>query len=170
MRKSEHKLKKYLINYDLFCDLNLFYTLSKLNAENHAKHRALHSRKKEFHSIEQIWDYKNQCKFCECQWLLSTTKAGRKKCCNNGAYLKLDTFPKLLPLPDIFKCLLMERTKHMSPNSAMYNKMFSIATIGIDNGRGDKYEPIMGDSCVTLNGQIYSYLPRARDTGKMSGL
>jgi hypothetical protein len=39
----------------------------------------------------------------------------------------------------------------MSPNSAMYNKMFSIAAIGIDNGRGDKYEPIMGDSCVTLN-------------------
>jgi hypothetical protein len=57
----------------------------------------------------------------------------------------------------------------MSPNSAMYNKIFSIAAIGIDNGRDGKYEPIMGDSCVTLNGQIYSYLPRAKDTGKMSG-
>jgi hypothetical protein len=141
-----------------------------MNNLRQKNYRAKHVRAVEFHHIEQVWDYKNQCKFCGCQWLKSTTKTGRKKCCNHGAYLKLDSFPKLLPLPDIFKCLFMERTKHMSPNSAMYNKMFSIAAIGIDNGRGNKYEPIMGDSCVTLNGQIYSYLPRARDTGKMSGI
>jgi hypothetical protein len=143
--------------------------LHQLRYVNQIIYRASNGRTIEFHHIEQTWDYNNPCAFCGCQWLKSTTKAGRKKCCKNGALLALETFPKLLPLPDIFKCLFMERTKHMSPNSAMYNKMFSIAAIGIDNGRGDKYEPIMGDSCVTLNGQVYSYLPRAEDTGKMSG-
>jgi hypothetical protein len=71
------------------------------------------------------------------------TKAGgggereREKCCKNGALLFLSTFPTLLPLPDIFKCLFIERTKHVRPNSAVYNKMFFIAAIDIDNGRGN---------------------------------
>ncbi len=51
----------------------------------------------------------------------------------------------------------------------MYNNIFSIAGVGVDNGRGGGFETIIGASNVKVNGRMYSFLPKATNSGKMTG-
>jgi hypothetical protein len=44
----------------------------------------------------------------------------------------------------------------------------SIASIGVDNGKGGGFEKINGESCVKLNGRTYAYL--SSSTRKGSGI
>jgi hypothetical protein len=121
-------------------------------------------------TVAQFWDYEHPCIHCGAEWLKSVTKKGRLKCCQGGrVFLDTSNFPHLQPLPDRLKCLLLNRTQHMSPNSAIYNNMFSFARVSVDNHRGNKFEEIRGSSGVKINGRVYSYLPRAYDTPTMSG-
>lgn len=122
-----------------------------------------------FKSVAQFWDQEHPCIHCGAEWLRSVTKNGRSKCCHGDkVFLESSNFPHLQPLPDRLKCLLLYRTRHMSPNSAIYNNMFSFARVSVDNHRGNKFEEIRGSSGVKINGLVYSYLPRAYDTPTMS--
>jgi hypothetical protein len=103
-------------------------------------------RRKLFVAVEQYWNYDQPCGHCGCIWLTTHTRLQMKKCCRGGKVFVDPVFPKLFRLPDSLKCLALERGRHMGQSSAMYNNIFSIAGVGVDNGRGGGFESIIGTS------------------------
>jgi hypothetical protein len=86
----------------------------------------------------------------------------RTKCCQGG-YIILDdqaAFTTLKPLPLDILHLLFANIKHFSANSALYNRMLSIADTQLENGRGGKIEQRRGDSAYTINGTVTYYIRR----------
>jgi hypothetical protein len=113
-----------------------------------------------FLSVAQEWDYLNPCCGCGYTYLKSATKAFRLKCCQNGRAFQ-DPWPQLLPLPDEFVELLLNDREHIGAYGAYYNKLFAIASTGIDNFEGNnKYVRINGPHCVKLQGSTYHYLQK----------
>jgi hypothetical protein len=53
---------------------------------------------------------------------------------------------------------LFANVKHFSANSALYNRMLSIADTQLDNGRGGRIEQRAGDSAYTINGTVTYYI------------
>jgi len=64
----------------------------------------------------------------------------------------------LNPLPPVLMQYAMSHVAHLSPNSAYYNSLLSIASTGVDNGLSGGYERIHGDHSVTLRGRTYHYI------------
>jgi hypothetical protein len=126
-------------------------------------------RQNKFVTVEQFWNYDQPCGHCGCIWLTTHTRLQMRKCCKGGKVITDHVFPKLFPLPDSLKCLALERGRHMGQSSAMYNNIFSIAGVGVDNGKGGRFETIIGTSNVKVNGRLYSFLPKATNSGKMAG-
>ena len=117
------------------------------------------SNRTKFMPIQQTWDYKNPCKYCGFVYLKSTPKKSRHLCCMNGNAFN-SSFPLLRPLPPILKRLCEQYTDHMSPFSAYYNNILSIAQTTVKNGNTDKYEQINGPHAVKLNGRVIHTIPR----------
>ncbi len=55
--------------------------------------------------------------------------------------------------------MIREDPAHFANSSAVYNRILSIGSTFIDNGRGNQAERINGHSCVVINGVINYYLP-----------
>jgi hypothetical protein len=78
-------------------------------------------------------------------------------------------FPKLEPLPLELLGMVRHQLNHIGRASAYYNKIFSIAATGVDNGKGGGVESIIGHHSLKINGSVYSYLPETKGAGVMSG-
>ena len=129
--------------------------------DRHVDQRDRHINNVDRHliSIEQEWDYENPCKHCGYISLKSHTKAQRKKCCQNGrACTDDDDWPQLNPFPKLFEEILQYFPDHMSSQSAFYNKLFSIASVGVENDRGNHYEKIFTPHAVKLCGSTYHFI------------
>jgi hypothetical protein len=118
-------------------------------------------RQNKFVTVEQFWNYDQPCGHCGCIWLTTHTRLQMRKCCKGGKVITDPVFPKLFPLPDSLKCLALERGRHMGQSSAMYNNIFSIAGVGVDNGKGGRFETIIGTSNVKVNGRLYSFFAKS---------
>ena len=90
----------------------------------------------------------------------------RQKCCNFGKFLlENSAYPKLKPLPNEIRKIAVNKINHFSKNCTYYNMILSIASIGVDNGKGGGFERINGESCVKLNGRTYVYLQSSNKKG-----
>ena len=111
---------------------------------NRNHHNENEIRQTFFKQVKQEWDINNPCESCSYVFLKSIPKASRHICCFKGraAYYNDQEiiFPKLKQLPIVIKRFATNYTSHMSKKSAFYNNMLSIVKIGIDNGRGNRYE------------------------------
>jgi len=97
----------------------------------------------------------SKCYSCNFVFLKSVKKDRRKFCCST-----IREFEQLYldPLPPVLRQYALSHIPHLSPNSANYNSLLSIASTGVDNGLGGGYERIRGDHSVTLRGRTYHYL------------
>jgi hypothetical protein len=66
----------------------------------------------------------------------------------------------LQPYPEELKQIVFENMAHMSANSAVYNRMLSMANTSYDNNsQNNKIAEIRGPHSVTISGSPYSYVP-----------
>ena len=158
------------------CDNNVISHEASPLSENINNVRRTRDHRVSWQPVAQEWDFEHACDHCGCIWLKSAVKLQRRKCCLNGKAIVKDNnksppsvMPELYILPDILSCLILERGKHFGINSAKYNNILSIAATGVENGRGGGFEQVLGDSCVKVNGKIYSYLPKINHGGSLRG-
>ena len=116
-------------------------------------------RRLQFQTVEQEWDFEHPCRHCGCIHFKGDTAAAKKKCCNNGAFLKRP-FPVWKPWPHFLKVIWEDYQQHMSTNAQYYQNVTSIASIGVENGQQRGTFEHRHGGCVTLNGRVYLYYPR----------
>ena len=46
-----------------------------------------------------------------------------------------------------------------------YTKLICVNYLGVDNGRGGGIENIVGEHCVKINGNVYTYIPKTGSNG-----
>ena len=111
---------------------------------------------------------------CSRIWLKSADKSAQRKCCFEGQALdRSSAWPKLQPLSNEMKnsifgksavcflnsngvvdtthCPETNNIAHFSRNSARYNGIYSISATGVENGKGGKWEKIVGAHGGTTN-------------------
>jgi hypothetical protein len=105
------------------------------------------------------WDFQHPCPHCGFVYLKTQLRAERTICCLQGHALDQSqcAITPLQPYPDELADLFLSNIGHFSKNSAVYNRMFSILSTYIDNGRHNGVERRNGSSAVTINGSVKYY-------------
>ena len=122
--------------------------------------------------VEYVQRWSVSCELCCCLHLQSASKSELRKCCLHG---KIDEYPRniyepLAPLPPYLKEVIVH-DKRFSRLSSTYNNILSFAATGIQNDSGGGFvNNTQGESCVTINGRVYHFLPQASNVDPKGGI
>lgn len=148
------------------------YTVSTNNGENDV-----------LSTLAGRWD--QECRFgCGYIHLNCATKNMLSNCCFNGKLSPLNDsdiyyrFGHLKSLSADMQNLMINNIQHYGKLSSTYNNILSISASGVTNGHPMSnvtnthpggFERRVGDHSVTMQGRMFHYFPKARNTSDASG-